>query len=800
MRTAVATTRRSLLAAVVATMALLVGAASASATTYTVTTTADTTSGTCVVGSCSLRQAVAAVTDGDTIVVPASATPYGLTNGQLSLSKGITIKGAGAVSTVIQAMDSDRVMVILGNTSAAKLQDLTITGGFRNGGGGGLAAGGPGPLVLSGVSVTGNTVDSGAIQANAGGGGIFSLASVTLNHSTVSNNTVTVHNSSGDGGGGGIMMASGALTLNDSTVSGNTATVTPDSGSSVDNNGGGGLYLDGVQNLTVTRSLIQNNTVTVTGTTPFNTTPADGGGGVYQFGTNFLLRDSTVAGNTAHVPATGDKNGGGGIFDDGDTSQYLNSTVAGNSTDAVAASTTGGGGVQLDNVKGGVVLANMTITGNSAPTARAGGVNNNLITTVDATNSIIAGNTSLTGGANCDGPITSDGYNLFGDGSCAPPATGDVVTATPAVGGLADNGGPTPTEALSAGSPAINGGDPAGCTDLLGTAMATDQRGVARPQPAGGRCDIGAYERALPVVLTGGAAVTGTSVAFGATVSNPDAKGASASFDYGSSTAYGHTTATQSLPAGAAAQGLIASVSGLTPGVYHFRARATNSAGTALGSDGVFTVGRGPAVTTRPAIHVSAFAARLVGLVTPQGLATSAHFDYGTSTHYASHTRARSVGAGLRSVTFSTAVNGLLPGRTYHFRLVAKNASGTTNGSDLTFRTPRRPVPRGFTAYVKPGQDSNAPFVYTLSGRLSLPPGLSRTVGCHGAVTVAATVGRSSVGGSHTRIGSSCTYKVSLTLGGSHLGPSGRARLAVGFAGNGSLLPRSAAPLVVGFG
>ena len=53
-------------------------------------------------------------------------------------------------------------------------------------------------------------------------------------------------------------------------------------------------------------------------------------------------------------------------------------------------------------------------------------------------------------------------------------------------GPLAENGGPTLTHALLAGSPAINAGDDSACP-------ATDQRGVARPQ--GPHCDIGSVEQ-----------------------------------------------------------------------------------------------------------------------------------------------------------------------------------------------------------------------------------------------------------------------------------------------------------------
>ena len=55
---------------------------------------------------------------------------------------------------------------------------------------------------------------------------------------------------------------------------------------------------------------------------------------------------------------------------------------------------------------------------------------------------------------------------------------------------LADNGGPTQTRALQQGSPAIDAGNPNGCTDHQGNPLTTDQRG----NPRHGPCDMGAFE------------------------------------------------------------------------------------------------------------------------------------------------------------------------------------------------------------------------------------------------------------------------------------------------------------------
>ncbi len=423
-----------------------------------------------------------------------------------------------------------------------------------------------------------------------------------LNGSTVSDNTVNVPASDGDGGGGGILMAqtddnSDNLTLINSTVRDNTATVTADGTGFTDANGGGAIYMDG-GNLTIVGSLIAGNTTTVA-STPLNTdTPTDGGGGIFQFGNQFRLQDSTVAGNVAHGPGI-DRGGGGGILDTGNGSQYLNSTITANSTDEPAATgedsdSDGGGGVLLNNVKDGATFANMTINGNIASAATGGGVNNEINTTVDVTDSIVAGNTASDANGNCAGGLSSDGYNLTDDSAanntCTLTTIGDILGAAPGLGSLTANGGPTPTEGLLSGSPAIDAGDPAGCTDLLGNPLSTDQRGVIRPEPPGSRCDLGAYEVALPIVGTSAATVSGSGVGFQVMVAEPDPRPGTISFQYGPTTAYGSSTAAQVVSGSSISQSFTAAVSGLAAGTYNVRAVATNPDGTSLGTAGVFTI------------------------------------------------------------------------------------------------------------------------------------------------------------------------------------------------------------------
>src|SRR5262249_31184738 len=98
-------------------------------------------------------------------------------------------------------------------------------------------------------------------------------------------------------------------------------------------------------------------------------------------------------------------------------------------------------------------------------------------------NTIVANNFP---GGNCAVVGVSAGHNLSSDGSCGFTAPGDLNNTDPMLGPLTNNGGPTETHALLAGSPAIDAGSgdcpPAGA----------DQRGIVRAQ--GAACDIGAYE------------------------------------------------------------------------------------------------------------------------------------------------------------------------------------------------------------------------------------------------------------------------------------------------------------------
>jgi hypothetical protein len=149
---------------------------------------------------------------------------------------------------------------------------------------------------------------------------------------------------------------------------------------------------------------------------------------------------------------------------------------------------TAGGGIYNGS---SLSINNSTLSGNSAPSGDGGGIFNGR--TVTLQNSIVANSSS---GGNCYGTMTSHGYNLSSDNSCHFGQMGDLNNTNPLLGPLQNNGGPTWTQALLDGSPAIDAGNPSGCTDGNGHLLTTDQRGYPRPDHEdNGGCDMGAYER-----------------------------------------------------------------------------------------------------------------------------------------------------------------------------------------------------------------------------------------------------------------------------------------------------------------
>jgi hypothetical protein len=159
-------------------------------------------------------------------------------------------------------------------------------------------------------------------------------------------------------------------------------------------------------------------------------------------------------------------------------------------------------------------------------------------------------------------------------------------------------------------------------------------------------------------------------------------------FQYGTSESYESKTAEASAGSGTSNVEESKAVTGLTLGkTYDFRIVATNSAGTAYGTNQKFTASASPTVETKPASKVGESAATFNGIANPEGAATKYWFQYGTTIAYGKITAQVSIGEGVTNLEESKSALELTPETMYHFRVVASNSNGTTDGKDATFKT-----------------------------------------------------------------------------------------------------------------
>jgi cytoskeletal protein RodZ len=111
-----------------------------------------------------------------------------------------------------------------------------------------------------------------------------------------------------------------------------------------------------------------------------------------------------------------------------------------------------------------------------------------------------------------------------------------------------------------------------------------------------------------------------------------------------------------------------------------------------LSGVGVAAILAAPAAITGPVSAVGPTSATASGTVNPNGRSTSWFFEYGTTTSYGKRTSSRSAGSGSANIQISGPLTGLVPGTTYHYRLVATNGDGTVRGADGIFTTPLAPA------------------------------------------------------------------------------------------------------------
>ncbi|MFH0888518.1 MAG: hypothetical protein V1871_04850, partial [Planctomycetota bacterium] len=220
--------------------------------------------------------------------------------------------------------------------------------------------------------------------------------------------------------------------------------------------------------------------------------------------------------------------------------------------------------------------------------------------------------------------------------------------------------------------------------------------------------------------------VTQTTATLNGTV-NPNGVAISVCFQFGTSIAYGSTTASQDIGSGTIPITVTATITGLSPNLtYNFRIRVTQGNGsTAIiynGTDQTFTTSLPPICATNPATNITSNSATLNGTVNPNGVATTAYFNYGLTTSYTVTTTSQAIGNGVVSLPVSATVSSLTLSAEYNFRVVGTNSFGTTYGNNRTF-TAAAPPPTCATQGAANVTANSA----TLNGAVN-PNGVTTTI------------------------------------------------------------------------
>jgi predicted outer membrane repeat protein len=356
--------------------------------------------------------------------------------------------------------------------------------------------------------------------------------------------SVFINNEAGNGGAfGGI--ATGLQVFNSRFGNNRASDSTP---GGIVRGHGGALYLDGVSNsfnpitsntVDICGSIFEGNSATrgggaikvtisdnlntkatyarstFTGNRVLDAPPAEGhGGAIYHIEDdwaggsnedNIEIRESTFNGNYAP------KQGGGVWMTLNGRGRVINSTFFSNRAATAGTNIVGQGGGLIIS-RGTIDISHVTFAKNFA-TFQGGAVFASTQASVTLIGSIFSDNrldpthtnpvTTEYQGYHTNRPLTNGGGNIQFPRTKAPDFNNDInnlITSPasailfqdPQLGVLADNGGPAPTMAIAASSPAVNHAAAATCPSI-------DQRGISRPQGDG--CDAGAYELVLALSL-----------------------------------------------------------------------------------------------------------------------------------------------------------------------------------------------------------------------------------------------------------------------------------------------------------
>lgn len=309
-------------------------------------------------------------------------------SGDLDIREDVTIVGAGAGLTIIDAGYNDRVFDV--HDGHLTMSDLTVTAGVASGGGGAVNVGDSAAnLTLNRVILTDNGASEGAAIASAG--------TINLTDVEISNNGGSVSTIKGGG-----IYNDGTAVLNRVTLSGNAA------------DAGGAIYNDASSSLSLTNVTISGNTA------------ASSGGAIYNKNSGFSVVNSTITLNSADTA--------GGIYTNGSPRPtLLNTIVSGNNATIANADIQGAisssGYNLVGDTTGAAGLLGSDITGVSAlldPLSDNGGY--------VQTHALMTGSLAINAGAISGTPtvdargVTRDGATDIGAYEAA--STTFVVTTT----------------------------------------------------------------------------------------------------------------------------------------------------------------------------------------------------------------------------------------------------------------------------------------------------------------------------------------------------------------------------------